>query len=367
MPRPPNRGQASTARFPTHLSRRRFGALALAGAASVGLQRAGIARADDRAVSPEPPAVYVRETGHHLQGPILDWWLQYGQHGSLGHPVTEPVWLAGRSMQFFERGAIEVDPHTPDPLLATPLDLGAAWDRRIKTIRSTAPAAEHESDLWFEQTERGVHPELLETYREGGGAFAFGYPVDWADTSGGRLSQIFERAWLAMTPSGPRPIPLGLWEAARLKLPIGPVRSKPGALTYRPGALAPSIGPVRERSVEVDLPTQITTFYAGDTPVYRALTSTGVYPDFTPVGRWQIFVRHDRSRLVSFGNTARSYDFDNVQYVQYFTDDWVGFHATYWHNDFGTRRSAGCVNLRLEDARWAWDFCNHGTPVVVRQ
>ncbi len=44
----------------------------------------------------------------------------------------------------------------------------------------------------------------------------------------------------------------------------------------------------------------------------------------------------------------------------------MGLHFPYWHNDFGTMGSAGCVNLRLDDARWAWEFCNHGTAVVVR-
>ncbi len=138
MSRPGDRGQASAGRSASRLSRRGFAALAVGGAASVWLQRAGIARADNRVAAPDPPVVYVRETGHHLQGPILDWWLQYGRHGLLGRPVTEPLWLAGRSVQFFERGAIEVDPHTPDPLRATPLDLGAAWARRTAPIRSVS-------------------------------------------------------------------------------------------------------------------------------------------------------------------------------------------------------------------------------------
>jgi hypothetical protein len=30
----------------------------------------------------------------------------------------------------------------------------------------------------------------------------------------------------------------------------------------------------------------------------------------------------------------------------------VSFHGTYWHNDFGTPRSHGCVNLTPQAAKW---------------
>ena len=59
------------------------------------------------------------------------------------------------------------------------------------------------------------------------------------------------------------------------------------------------------------------------------------------------------------------YDLNDVLHIQYFTDSWIGFHYAYWHSEFGTARSAGCVNLRLHDSQWAWDFCDHGTRVVV--
>ena len=61
--------------------------------------------------------------------------------------------------------------------------------------------------------------------------------------------------------------------------------------------------------------------------------------------------------------------------------DGIAIHAAFWHNDFGTRRSHGCVNVCAEDAKWLFrwttpyvslddhevslDWPNHGTVVKV--
>ena len=37
-------------------------------------------------------------------------------------------------------------------------------------------------------------------------------------------------------------------------------------------------------------------------------------------------------------------------------------HGTYWHGDFGYRRSHGCVNLSISDARWIYDWMLETEP-----
>ncbi len=44
-----------------------------------------------------------------------------------------------------------------------------------------------------------------------------------------------------------------------------------------------------------------------------------------------------------------------------------GIHGTYWHDNFGTPMSHGCVNLRNDDAKWFFEFSEVGTPVIVRE
>src|SRR3990167_5495921 len=40
-------------------------------------------------------------------------------------------------------------------------------------------------------------------------------------------------------------------------------------------------------------------------------------------------------------------------------------HGAYWHNNFGTRRSNGCVNLPLDMAQKVFDWAQVGTRVEV--
>jgi lipoprotein-anchoring transpeptidase ErfK/SrfK len=50
-----------------------------------------------------------------------------------------------------------------------------------------------------------------------------------------------------------------------------------------------------------------------------------------------------------------------VPWVQYF-DGSISLHGTYWHDLFGYRRSRGCVNLSISDARWVFEFLTGGQP-----
>ena len=62
--------------------------------------------------------------------------------------------------------------------------------------------------------------------------------------------------------------------------------------------------------------------------------------------------------------TGPDYDLDNVEWVMYFFAGYA-FHGTWWHNNFGTPMSAGCVNMTNADARWFYEFADIGTPVHV--
>jgi lipoprotein-anchoring transpeptidase ErfK/SrfK len=40
-------------------------------------------------------------------------------------------------------------------------------------------------------------------------------------------------------------------------------------------------------------------------------------------------------------------------------------HGTYWHNNFGRPMSHGCVNMRIPEAKWLYNWASIGTPVSV--
>ena len=310
--------------------------------------------------SVQRPAIYVPETGHHVGGSILAWWLQYGRSSGIGWPITEQVRVGRRSVQYFERGALALSPAARDPLGVVLLDLGRPY-----VFGSHDQNRDSKTAHFFSKTGYGVHPEIWPYHREGGGVHRFGYPLGPATSGSGVLWQVFERAVLTANTAGVTELPLGVMEVERLRLSADRVAQAPHAPIVDLAALDRGFGPEAHRHAQVDLTRQVVTFFDAGQPVRTAAVSTGRYPDFTPAGRFRIFSRIARSRLVSDGSTAAVYNLGDVQHIQYFTEDWIGFHYAYWHNDFGYARSSGCVNLRLEDSKWAWRFFARGTPVSV--
>jgi lipoprotein-anchoring transpeptidase ErfK/SrfK len=110
----------------------------------------------------------------------------------------------------------------------------------------------------------------------------------------------------------------------------------------------------------VDLSEQRLYAYEGDTLVRTTLVSTGVAQYPTVTGTFYIYLRLPSQRMRGPG-----YDLPGVPYVQYFYKGY-GLHGTYWHNNFGTPMSHGCVNMPTDEAEWAYNWADYGTPVIVQ-
>jgi LysM repeat protein len=114
-----------------------------------------------------------------------------------------------------------------------------------------------------------------------------------------------------------------------------------------------------QRWIDIDLGSQTLTAYDGNTPVFNTLVSTGLaFP--TPVGTYHILYKLRAQRM-----TGPGYDLPNVPWVMYFTNRGHAIHGAYWHNNFGSPMSHGCVNMRVSEAQWLYDFAPNGTTVVV--
>jgi len=130
--------------------------------------------------------------------------------------------------------------------------------------------------------------------------------------------------------------------------------------TDAPFAPAPQVASYEgEHWIDVDLSQQRVYAYAGDTVVNSFLVSTGTWQTPTPTGKFKIWIKLRFSDMSGPG-----YFLPDVPYVMYFHGDY-GLHGTYWHNNFGTPMSHGCVNLSIPDAAWIYDFSREGTVVNV--
>ena len=119
--------------------------------------------------------------------------------------------------------------------------------------------------------------------------------------------------------------------------------------------------PTRPHWVSVDLSDQMLIAYEGNTAVRVFIVSTGDAAHPTLTGRYDIDAKYDQIDVI-----GKDYYFRDVPYyMQYF----YGFalHAATWHNDFGRPVSRGCVNLKLEDAKWLYNFLAVGDFVYIHK
>lgn len=105
-----------------------------------------------------------------------------------------------------------------------------------------------------------------------------------------------------------------------------------------------------ERWVEVDISDQKLIAHEGDSVFLESAVSTGLPGYDTPYGEYRVWYK-TKSQKMSGGQGKSYYYLPNVPYIMFFENSEVpgyrGFslHGTYWHNDFGIRKSHGCVNL----------------------
>ena len=114
-----------------------------------------------------------------------------------------------------------------------------------------------------------------------------------------------------------------------------------------------------ERWIDVNLTQQRAYAYEGSYLVTSFIVSTGTWQYPTVTGQYRIYVKYRFADMAGPG-----YYLPNVPYVMYFYKGY-GLHGTYWHNNFGTPMSHGCVNFTTEDAGWLFKFASVGTVVHV--
>jgi lipoprotein-anchoring transpeptidase ErfK/SrfK len=156
-----------------------------------------------------------------------------------------------------------------------------------------------------------------------------------------------------------------------LEQPTAAATETPGAITLEivqdtptSGYVAPKPDPEivvgnGERWIDVDLTNQRVYAYEGDVVVNSFLVSTGTWLTPTVTGQYKVYVKYRSASMSGPG-----YYLPDVPYIMYFYKGY-GLHGTYWHNNFGTPMSHGCVNLRTDEAGWLFNWASVGTVVNV--
>lgn len=130
--------------------------------------------------------------------------------------------------------------------------------------------------------------------------------------------------------------------------------------------------PTQGKWIAVDLDHQRTFAWEGNKLIKSFLISSGKARTPTVTGVFRIWGKIAAQRMEGGSRAAGDYyNLPNVQWVQYFYHDY-SFHGTYWHNNFGTPMSHGCVNMTNADAKWLYDWASptvegYGWHTAVRE
>ena len=126
-----------------------------------------------------------------------------------------------------------------------------------------------------------------------------------------------------------------------------------------------SISPeIENKEIVINIARQTLSCFEDGREVFFTRVSTGDYGEGrgTPISDYlQVYMKYDSVHMEG-GTTGAGYDLSGIGWTTFFATPGIAFHSTYWHNNFGERTSAGCVNLRPEDAKFIFRWTTPEVP-----
>lgn len=346
-----------------------------------------------------PTRVWVEDAGHTVDGLFLDLWREYPEF--LGEPVTEEFETTveidedsseNLIVQYFENIAITYSPDDErgEEWIVHSLPLGETTlkndEKQLRGIKLAASGSCGQLATTkcqkFSQTGHTIRYGFKEYWELNGGEPLLGLPLtEEFVSSDGSTTQYFERAVLLWKKNQDvkaraigkeiakqqkidivkieQPLDIPIYDEA---LFVAPIISVGGALGSGPG---PIQGGYKE--IVVSISQQAMWAYEDGELVASTLVSTGtgnVPETVTPTGYFAVHTKL-LSQTMEGTISDEYYNVPDVPWVMYF--DWAGnaLHGTYWHNNFGTPMSHGCINLPLDVAEFLYNWAPEGTPVTV--
>lgn len=149
-----------------------------------------------------------------------------------------------------------------------------------------------------------------------------------------------------------------IYVGQRLRIPSG---GGGAAASSTGGGSAPATsgGGGGGKWIDVDLSSQTLRAYQGNALMRSMIVSTGISRYPTPTGRFRVYSKYPAVTMSGPG-----YYLPGVPHTMFFYKGYA-IHGTYWHNNFGTPMSHGCVNLTRGDAAWLYGWAPIGTSVVI--
>ncbi len=357
-----------------------------------------------------PRTVWVADAGHTVDGYFLDLWREYPS--LMGQPITEeweaPIEVEGferadRYVQYFEHMAIVYVPEGADKeeqVQILPLGEDAFERDAAELAKYTLPASGSCGTLAasackeFKDTKHTVRNGFLDFWNDHDGARLIGDPLSEEFlASDGYTTQYFEKTvlrWkngLGIAPRAvgsesaqaqqlpvekiPQPNAIPVYQESLFVEPkIDPSQMIPGGEAVQGvGAMDAGPGPQQGafKEIVISVGRQSLWAYENGKIVTATLVSTGtaeVVETTTPIGKYTVLTKFQTQTMQGVIN-KEAYKVEDVPWVMYFDNLGNAIHGTYWHENFGTPMSHGCVNLPMNVAQYLYSWAPEGTAVTI--
>jgi hypothetical protein len=369
--------------------------------------------------------VWIPESGHTVSGFMLDYWRANGAASVYGNPISEPfASSSGRYSQAFENGIFEFIPElvwTDQPAVELmPVSepvlrernggfrrdgrrAAGGGDRRSYAYTDQAPesataqSALNTGGLYSEETHQTVSGSFYQWYSTHEGAAYLGDPVTQPIEERGGVVQYFEGGALFKGTRGEITLLPIVKEYARLfgfdtrKVEQGGLPVYDEQLFWQAANPNPQGDPYSagRKWIEVSISQQTLWAYQGDTLVSWTYVSTGIEPNHTEQGVFHVRYKlpeqdmagatDENGAVVAMGQEAANaasngevpgqtgYTVEDVPNVMYINQDAEALHGAYWHNNFGSPMSHGCINLPVDFSAFLYGWAPLGTMVWVHE
>lgn len=359
-----------------------------------------------------PRTVYLEETGHSLDQLFLDLWRNAGGASAFGYPITAEIEQDnGHIVQYLQYARFEYWPEGDADGNTVLLGKLGEELRPVSVQRSTASfttngakretgsavesarlarawlpvteravASDTETVRYIDATKHSIRSSFLDFWERSGGDAYLGNPLTEEYILNDVTYQVFERGQLALEANGdPFMKPVGRMLAEKYSLDQEPI-AQGDIPTYSEELFVPPPEPTAEPEpdlagyqpgggevwIDINLSTQYMIVYQGEIPILEALVSTG-RPEFaTPPGSYTINTKVDEQDMEGVIG-GESYNVPSVPWVMYFTDVGHAIHGAYWHDNFGSVMSHGCVNLPVDTAEYLYNISEIGMRVEIHE
>jgi L,D-transpeptidase-like protein/thrombospondin type 3 repeat protein len=119
-----------------------------------------------------------------------------------------------------------------------------------------------------------------------------------------------------------------------------------------------------EKLIKVNIAEQKLEYYFGGKLIDSFLISSGTSGMDTPTGEFSILGKEDSKR---YGGPGYDFDYPDTKWNLHFYTGQYRFyiHGAYWHDNFGSKMSHGCVNVHYDNMEYLYWFTDVGTKVII--